>query len=276
VHLVVDTTSTHGNLEGTLITPGVVPGVNAEPVVLTVLSTPTDGLDGVTTESRSRLMGVNTALVGKEVLVDGEGRGDGTVLVDVRLDGINGTETIGRAGEVLVRSVVDGRVGLAVVSADGINSNDIVTASKIWDSNVVSTLGHSVVEAKSTITIVTTSSNTVFVEPVPWGTNLSTVATLGEAVLEITAASGVRNREEVVDTFSNASSVVKSFGGTVSPAGTAVRLIADVVDDISTLRPVLTSIEAIRDTVDDGTLLVSLNGPLRVDDSTKKLLNFLV
>lgn len=51
MHLVVDTASTHLDLEGTHVTPGVVPGVNAKPVVFTVLVTPTDGLDGVATES---------------------------------------------------------------------------------------------------------------------------------------------------------------------------------------------------------------------------------
>ena len=50
MHLSVDTTVTHEDLEGTHVTPGVVPGVDTEPVVLTVLGSPTDGLDGVTSE----------------------------------------------------------------------------------------------------------------------------------------------------------------------------------------------------------------------------------
>lgn len=94
MHLVVNTSFTHLDLEGTLITPGVVPGVDTEPVVHTVLGTPTDGLDGVTTESFSGLDGVDTTLVGKEIFVDGEGSSDGTVLVDVSLDGINTVEAV--------------------------------------------------------------------------------------------------------------------------------------------------------------------------------------
>ena len=94
MHLAVNTRVTHKDLESTLITPGVVPGVDTEPVVLTVLGTPTDGLDGVTTESITRLVRVDTTLVGEEIFVDGEGSSDGTVGVDISLDGINISETV--------------------------------------------------------------------------------------------------------------------------------------------------------------------------------------
>lgn len=88
MHLSIDTRITHKDLESTLITPGVVPGVDTKPVVLTVLGTPTDSLDGVTTQSITRLVGVDTTLVGEEIFVDGEGRSDGTVLVDIGFDSI--------------------------------------------------------------------------------------------------------------------------------------------------------------------------------------------
>ena len=60
VHLSVDTASAHLDLEGALVTPSVVPGVDTEPVVNTVLFAPADGLDGVTTESGARLVLVDT------------------------------------------------------------------------------------------------------------------------------------------------------------------------------------------------------------------------
>jgi len=62
VHLVADAALISGDLEGTLVTPGVVPGVNAEPVLHARLfvSSPADALNGVTTEGRARLMGVDT------------------------------------------------------------------------------------------------------------------------------------------------------------------------------------------------------------------------
>lgn len=49
MNLVVDATVSHENFEGALFAPSVVPGVDAEPVVLAVFNTPTDHLDGVAT-----------------------------------------------------------------------------------------------------------------------------------------------------------------------------------------------------------------------------------
>jgi len=59
VHLSVDTAVTHEDLEGSHIAPGVVPGVDTEPVVLTVLRAPADRLDSVATEGRASLVGVD-------------------------------------------------------------------------------------------------------------------------------------------------------------------------------------------------------------------------
>ena len=104
MHLSVDTAGTHLDLEKTLVTPGVVPGVDAKPVVLTrvCISTPTDGLDGVTTESISSFMLVDTGGVGEEIFIDGEGSSDGTVLSDIGLDVLNSTESIAGSSGVLV------------------------------------------------------------------------------------------------------------------------------------------------------------------------------
>jgi len=94
VHLSVDSAGAHLDLEGALVTPGVVPGVDTEPVVFTVFSAPTDGLDSVTTESRARLVRVDTRLVGQEVLVDCEGSGYSTVLEDIVLDLVDIVESV--------------------------------------------------------------------------------------------------------------------------------------------------------------------------------------
>jgi len=73
VHLVVDSAVALKNLESTLISPGVVPGVNAEPVVLVILDAPSNTLDGVASLGGTGHVLVNTGLVGKEIFVDGEG-----------------------------------------------------------------------------------------------------------------------------------------------------------------------------------------------------------
>lgn len=61
------------DLEESLVTPALVPGVGAEPVLGSVLDAPAEDLDGVTSELGASGVLVDTALVGEEVLVDGEG-----------------------------------------------------------------------------------------------------------------------------------------------------------------------------------------------------------
>ena len=114
------------DLEGSLVTPGVVPGVDGEPVVGVVLSSPADELDGVSTESGAGGVLVDSRLVGWEVLVDGEGGGDGSVGEDVLLDLVNTSDSVGGSGVVLVAGVVEGGVGLAGLLALWVNLGDIV------------------------------------------------------------------------------------------------------------------------------------------------------
>jgi len=94
VHAKTNTTLTHLDLEGALITPWLIPGVYAEPVIETVFVTPTNGLDGVATKIRARLVGVDTRLVTEEVLVDKESSRDGTMSIDIGLNGISRSESI--------------------------------------------------------------------------------------------------------------------------------------------------------------------------------------
>ena len=111
--LSVDSSFTLLDLEGSFVTPGVVPGVYSEPEVFTSFGSPSDEFDGVTSESLSRLVSVYTTLVGEEIFVDSESGGDSSVLEDVRLDVVNSADAVGGAGVLLVSRVVDRGVGLA-------------------------------------------------------------------------------------------------------------------------------------------------------------------
>lgn len=116
VALSVNSTVTLENLEGSLVAPGVVPGVNGKPVVFAIFGSPSDELDGVTSKFGSGGVLIDSALVGQEVFVDGESSGDSSVGVDVLLDLVNlagNSESVGGGGVVLVSSVVNGRVSLA-------------------------------------------------------------------------------------------------------------------------------------------------------------------
>ena len=181
MHLSVDTASTLLDLEGTTITPGLVPGVDAKPVFEAgiFIGSPTDDLDGVTTEgSNSGIwLDVDTRLVGEEVLIDGEGSSDSTVSLDILLDVANSTETIAGAGRVLVISVNSGLIIRASLGALRLNLSDSITRRKGITGNVMGTSLHGVVEAGISGTVSTSSNNTSVLEPSPWGTNLTTVAT---------------------------------------------------------------------------------------------------
>jgi len=124
--LSVDAAIAHEDLESSLVSPGFVPRVDAEPVVFAVLGTPTDGLSGVTSEGSSRDVLIDTALVCQEIFVDSEGVGDGTIGHDISLDVVNSLETVAGGGEVLVASIVDSGVAWAGREALGSVGRNII------------------------------------------------------------------------------------------------------------------------------------------------------
>merc|ERR1719162_150172 len=128
MNLFVDSAVTLLDLEGSLVTPGVVPGVDGEPVLFSGLSSPADKLDGVTTEGFASNVLVDTGLVGREVLVDGEGGGDSSVVEDVLLDLVNSADSVGGVGVVLITGVVNRSVGLASLLAHWVNLFHIIAA----------------------------------------------------------------------------------------------------------------------------------------------------
>jgi hypothetical protein len=56
---------------------------------------------------------VDTTLVGKEVLIDGESSGDSTVLEDVGLDVLGSADAVGGGRVLLFARVIKSGVGLA-------------------------------------------------------------------------------------------------------------------------------------------------------------------
>ena len=58
-------------------------------------------------------MGVDTTLVGKEVIIDGESSGDSAVLVDVGLDVLDSADAVGGSRVLLFARVIKSSVGLA-------------------------------------------------------------------------------------------------------------------------------------------------------------------
>ena len=81
----------------------------------------------MTSELLASGVAVDTRLVGREVLVDGEGRGDGTVLLDLCLDVLDTIDGVAAVSGVLVVGVGAVLVIDASLGASGRDLLNIVT-----------------------------------------------------------------------------------------------------------------------------------------------------
>jgi len=84
--------------------------------------------------------------------------------------------------------------------------------------NVMLTLWHGVWITGVSGSHLTASDDTSLVEPVPWGTDLTSIATHRTARHESAAASGISSGHESVGSILDTVSVVESLSGTESPA----------------------------------------------------------
>lgn len=107
MYLVVDAAVAHEDLERALVTPVLVPGVNTEPVVLTIFDTPADDLDGMTTESITSHVLVHSRRISLEVFINSESSRDRAMGHDLHLNVVNSCDSIGRSSFNLVVAVVD-------------------------------------------------------------------------------------------------------------------------------------------------------------------------
>jgi len=119
----VETALSEGNLEETIVTPLLSPGVSGDPVVDTVFLAPTDNLDGMTTKTFAGNVLIDTRLVCLEVFVDDEGSLNGSVLEETHLDGLRVRKSNSAAllGVVvnLSRAI---SAGLELVALDGVRT----------------------------------------------------------------------------------------------------------------------------------------------------------
>jgi hypothetical protein len=94
IGVAVNVDLTEGNSEESVFSPSLGPGVGADPVVGSIVISPTDDLNGVTTLVVPELGGllVDTRLVAEEVLVDLETGFNWTTFKESRLDlfGVSG------------------------------------------------------------------------------------------------------------------------------------------------------------------------------------------
>jgi len=187
----------HSHPEVTVETPTGTPRVSDDPVWSGSSSTPTDNLDGVTTELTTRGVDVDTRVIGHEVSIDDETGLDWTVGVDLLLDSINISEGAVSLGHVFLPSTRTGARASAGTS--------VTRAGGVWVASV--------------------RDDTSGVEVVP---SLVEVTTLATVVGSVTRDHILWGEDDVVTTF-DASSVRENLGGGESPAGTASGLISNGV-----------------------------------------------
>jgi len=202
----VDTALAESDSEETVFTPIRTPRVGNNPEVGTVFVTPTDDLDGMTTESFTALVSVDTTSVRHEVLVDSETSFNRAVLLDVGLDGGG------------VRELDDGSLNSVVV----LNSRTISALSEVLALDGLSTVVRSIGEAA-------VGDETITDDEPPGEQGDTTVASV---IQDVVAREEVLGREDDIDATvgGNAESVGEDFRGSESPAGSAVALISDGVD----------------------------------------------
>ena len=160
------------------------------------------------------------------------------------------------------------------------NSRDAF-AAWILVCDVVRAHLHCVVEASAGGAIVTTSGNSSVLEPVPRDADLSTVAVIRIKRSSIAASSGVSDGEEGSEgsISGDADTIVEGLSGTVNPAGSAVRLVAHMVNHRLTLGPLNTGVKVCRKIsvcLKYGIFaLNTYNGPVAINNSTHDALDFL-
>mmetsp|Transcript_26420 Transcript_26420/g.41118 ORF Transcript_26420/g.41118 Transcript_26420/m.41118 type:complete len:388 (+) Transcript_26420:91-1254(+) len=226
--------SSTGHLEVSSISPGGVPGVGKEPVVLSLFSSPSNHLDAVATDLTARSRGVDT--IGVEVkevvkvVVDGEASLEGSVVHQFFLvvSQVLGTESRGKRLEGV--SLVDSRPVLTVLAG-------IVVVTAARGGTVTREVGRASREALGSASGVATVAN----DPVPGSLGVSTVATLTRAVQDRFRGDDSARLGLTVD----AKTISKRLNRAEIPAGTALFL---VQDKPTALLPLSTRIKISRNT----------------------------
>jgi hypothetical protein len=190
--LSVNSDFSEGNLEESVDTPGGVPGVSNNPVVGGSFLTPTNDLDGMTTEEGSRSVLIDTTLVVHEIFVDGESSFNRAVLDNVGLDslGIGELDDGGLGG-----SISGGGLSISA-SREGVALGDSSVVRSIWPAGF--------------------SDESLSGNVQPGQRWVSTVASVVEGIAR---DEGLGSKDEVGGSVGgNAESVRKDFRSSESPA----------------------------------------------------------
>jgi len=253
--------------EVTLLTPVLVPGVGDEPVLGAVVNTIAEDADGVTTLIGARDVLVDTAGVGEEILIDGEGtlaRAVGGKLghhISLTADGVD------LLGLALIAGEVDGRIIDASLLARG--SGDDLAGARILAARDV------VVAARKRVLDALLSDDTSTGPVVVSARGIATVAGASAR-----AAVHILSRKNDVLAVLDALTIAHGLNSAKGPAGATVALVTDHAHGLA-VGPLLASIKLFRG-IGTGSLGVGTKrrvlgiGPGELLISTKESLHLLV
>jgi len=246
--------------EVSLVAPVGVPRVGHNPVLHTIVNTPAQDLDGMSSEDSARGVLIDSRLVSDKILVDSESTLHRSVLVDLVHD-------VSLAGDgVSSRALVDHRVPGFTIRASLLASGSGILLAGAR----VLRVGNVVVARREGVWVAVLSHQTRRSPVSPCHGRISSSAAISAIVAagqEIVS----RNAEVGVD-LEGAISVGHGLDRTESPAGTAGRLVADLSNG-GAVWPVGAGIEGVRKSRGQLSKSFARKGIIVFED-THELLNF--
>jgi len=211
------------DLEVTIHTPVSIPGVGAEPVLLTILLTIAKKTDSVTTLETTRSVRIDTRGIAVEIGINFEGNFEGTIGSKLSL----------------VVLLTDKAVGLGTLALISIPVKSSVASATLLALRSV----HAAV-VTSSVRIALIRDNTSKAPVLPGAARLTTVARTAASIGRAGAAVDIFSRKSNNFVLMDTHTIRHSLSGTEGPAGTTVLLVADLAHG-SARGPLGTSIKGI-------------------------------
>ncbi len=170
MHLAVNSTFSKCDSKGSIVTPSLIPRIVHDPMILT----PTYNLYGMSTESFTTGMSVNTTLVSHKIFINCKSSSNGSIGQNVLLDLINACQAIRGASVLLVLGIISWI--LAFLITCWVYLFDLCAGYILGAFYMVCTERHGVGETGILVFKITTSYYTGWFEPCPRSSNLTSIA----------------------------------------------------------------------------------------------------
>jgi len=209
--------------EETVLSPVSIPGVGADPELLTIFLTIADKLDGVTTLEATSSVMIDTRRIAHEIFINFEGNFEGTVGGKLGLHVLLTADAVGLLTLALVSVPVKSSVASATLLAIRSDHAAVVTGS---------------------VRIAFIRDNTSADPVLPGTGGLTTLARTAAGESGVRAAVDIFSRESNIFVLEDILTIRHGFSSTESPAGTTVLLVTDLFHGLA-VGPLFTSIEGV-------------------------------